>query len=373
MNSEPTSSPANEIRRILRFATNHLYSWWFGTIECWFQRQRLKGYETDVRRIHEFRSFHNSATCLLVFHEPSGRVPPDIARLIRVLEQRECDRVIVMNHEPSNAQYSFFAEHATQLIVRGNQGQDFGAFKDAIALLDKRAVKPIRLLLLNDSVYFSSVGLDAFVSGMLGAEDVICAHENWAEGHHLQSFALSISASVAEHPAFTDFWRGYLPIRSRLHAIENGEKRFSAVLIELADHVKVLYSASQLRLVMQASERSAIDDLSKIPIRWRTSLAPILNTDRLPPNETTRRISDIVNESSTIHSGAYLFPKLLNSPLFKKDLVFRDRFHFHDIEHWGPEVLPPVELKAYLATLRRKQDPKSMKWFERRRHRVGAR
>lgn len=358
-------------RRIGRFLSSKLYSFVYGDLDSFIQRRRLGRYGTDVQQHISWSSFGGAATCIFVFHQPSGDVPADIARLFSTLDAQNINIVVVLNHPISKQQRDFFATHAAVALLRSNQGYDFGGYKDAIAFLRNEAVHIERLVLLNDSVFFASRGLPEFVSGLLGKADVIAAHENWSEGHHLQSFALSLSGEVFRNPAFAAFWQDYVPINNRLHAIERGEKALSATLLSLVETSEVLYSVAKLRSALDTEDGLPIDDETLFPIRWRPELEELRRADETKHDAAARLVA-LIDETSTIHSGAYLFPRYLASPLFKKDLVYRNRFYFWEIERWIGELMPRPEADLFLNILRKKQDASVLSRREERRHRVGA-
>ena len=77
---------------------------------------------------------------------------------------------------------------------------------------------------------------------------MVAPFENWGDsaGNHFQSFAVTVSNKVFFSSSFQMLWSQYLPGSSRLHAIEEGEKKLSNAIMKSADDSKVLYTCAKL-------------------------------------------------------------------------------------------------------------------------------
>ncbi len=340
-----------------------------------FQKVRLSGYTSNIRKVDSFSEDRSGKFCIFVFYDPSGRVSGSVRRILTCLHEAGVNTLIVCNHALGEDQKSVFKEVSHSIIERGNQGFDFGAFKDAISYLQENGFDPERLILLNDSIFYREKGLGAFVSGLLGSADVIAAFENWAEDYHMQSFALSLSNRVFRARPFREFWKGYVPVNNRIHAIENGEKRLSAALLASGVDSKVLYSVADLYRQLVKDDLNLDAENIHIPIQWRR-VNSASETDPARTcqsrHEVAEFLSQTVGATSPIHSGPYYFAKYLECPIFKRDLVYRQRFHFWEIDDWSKEIMQEDERVEFCHMLRQKGDANSLPPAKRRRYDVGV-
>ncbi|WP_044564581.1 rhamnan synthesis F family protein [Azospirillum sp. B4] len=113
--------------------------------------------------------------------------------------------------------------HVAWVLKRRNIGWDFGAFKDAIALIrDPGALD--HLLITNDSIYGPLHDIDQVVeeadpkiAGIWGLTD------SWDQHFHLQSYFLVFYPAVLKHPSFTKFWNGVRYYRRKHWVIRDYE------------------------------------------------------------------------------------------------------------------------------------------------------
>ena len=333
-------------------------------------REMEGGVPVALRAHHHVTPWQGGAIALVVLYRPDGGVPADLVALCAALTGRGVRVCLIANHPLSEVQRDAFAGHAGEIVERDNQGGDFGAWREMSLELATREVAPGRVLYLNDSVFYGSRGRDAFLDRLIGGGAATYAFENWAEGYHLQSFAFALSGDVFAHEAVQGFWREYRPINNRIHAIETGEKRLSAAVHAATDDIEVIFSVERLARAMEADGVESADIIT-IPKTWRRRADYTLGRAEVTPFGRARTITKVVAATSPIHAGAYFFPRHLACPLFKKDLVIRERFDFWEIEHWTRGLLPEDERAAYLAELRRRGDPSMLPPMQRRRIAVG--
>lgn len=373
-------------------------------------RVRLANYDNDIRQIDSFRANRDGVFAIFVYYERDGVVSQSVRRILSELVAQDVQIVLVANHPLSDEQAAFFGECCHTVLVRGNQGFDFGCYKDAVQYLVRNEFQPRRLLILNDSVFYSSRGLTDFVSALLGPEDVIASYENWGQCYHFQSFALSIDAAVYQSAAFRGFWKSYVPSNCRRLAIEFGEMKLSQALLDAARSTRVVYSVSALSGILRETASSEdIESAEYFTIPWKHTVTDKLNAvnsrmmefiesnagapSREPCGEGAdagggaghpqdqqlsrfheRKVSivcDYLNQSSTVHSGAYFFARFQHSPLYKKDLVYRQQFRFWEIADWAGNMLPEAEYVDYLTLLRKKGDHRALGLLDLLKYRSG--
>ena len=125
-------------------------------------------------------------------------------------------------------------------LQRENIGQDFGAWKDSFELIKfyKLNIDLDWLLFCNDSNFcLGGDNSDKFISKLssklekINEIDFISLNCNYERRLHYQSYFLCFSKVVFQNKKFQKFWKRYLPISHRFHAIENGEKKLSSKVL----------------------------------------------------------------------------------------------------------------------------------------------
>ena len=263
--------------------------------------------------------------------------------------------VICLNAEVSEGADLWLRDNVQRIIFRDNIGYDFGAYKDCVKYLHDDGAPIKQFMLLNDSVFFIDNGLEQFFARMMSDCDAVSAFENWGDnaGNHFQSFAVSVSGKVFHSEPFQSFWQQYVPVSSRIWAIEQGEKKLSEAVLKIATTSKVLYTCADLCRELAALPDDLVLTDVVVPLRYRGML-PV--DDRRSFNIATRypNLVDIVNNSSPIHCGAWLFPNFLRAPLVKKDIVYRQRFQFWEVQFLFKDLMSEEEFTEFSTQLRAK-------------------
>jgi len=244
--------------------------------------------------------------------------------------------VVVVNNarfdEESRARLLGFA---SAVIERTNIGRDFGAYKDGLAyVLAPGHPSFRRVMLCNDSVYVNCDKVDAFLTALNDTDHPFMG-VTWSlePRYHLQSYCLSFSSAVIDHPAFRGFWRKYRPLSDRRHSIRNGELALSETLMAAGFQPKAVYSLEDVKTAWAGCR---IEDLiqllpDKFVASERTLLYSLITggttTAQSPTNAVLSGIrQDFLSTAerrSQIHYCGLLFYKLLGCPFVKKDLCYR--------------------------------------------------
>jgi hypothetical protein len=175
------------------------------------------------------RARHVGDSLALFLHwSPDGRVSGMVRRQLALWREHGFTVVFVSNAKVPAADRDAVAEHAALLILRGNAGRDFGAWRDAFAIATRRFGMPRELLLANDSVLGPVRPLTPIVDAWRRAgEGMFGMTENIAPRPHLQSYLLLAAgeravASAARHLL------GFRDSRSKWRIVQKGEIALSA-------------------------------------------------------------------------------------------------------------------------------------------------
>jgi len=125
--------------------------------------------------------------------------------------------------------------------------------------------------MLNDSVFYSSVGLEEFIIKMLNTKkDASGATENFEISRHIGSFCVSISGEVSRSERFKSFWLKYKKNNVRPRIIKDGEMALTKTLEACSKgpaSFGVEYGVTQVEFKMR--EKDFMIDYIK-EMRWGT-------------------------------------------------------------------------------------------------------
>jgi hypothetical protein len=283
-----------------------------------------------IRTIKEGRLTKNTGRFVVLVLYTHATVPSFTWTFIEALRQSRFNLVVVSNGNLAAAEVSSLLESCCLLVERNNIGRDFGAYKDGIAIANRRFGPMERLVLANDSVFYLPPGLDKLIADLDGNEDFIGVSETHEHHYHVASFLMSFGPAVTGSPAFREFWDNYHPIGTRRWAIFNGEGALTKALMRAGFKPRVLFRAEDLEAFLR--DRGPDDAKQVLPL--------------LPPEARREATADLnrgltaadavvaaVMKRNQMHTGGFLFRQHLGLPLIKRDIFYRDVYPLEDIEH----------------------------------------
>jgi hypothetical protein len=151
-----------------------------------------------------------------------------------VMDMYELDyTLLIVSNGPISAEVKaiFTDKSKTILGERLNFGRDFGAYQSAIFWLQKNSHlgRLESLFIFNDTLLWGSD--NKRILKWHEMQEWGCIYLNQERHTHAQSFALHFSHSIINSTAFKQYWRKYLPLNQRRHAIHAGEIALSSTLI----------------------------------------------------------------------------------------------------------------------------------------------
>lgn len=140
--------------------------------------------------------------------------------------------LVVSNAPLSEADHMALRPRFWRAVVRPNFGYDFGGYRDGLALLRRWGVRPDRLVILNDSIWFPLWSSDKTLQRAEAApEDVVGSIlRQRGSTAFLESYFFSIRGPVLDHPGFRAFWDGLHLTSNKYKVIRLGERGFGLAL-----------------------------------------------------------------------------------------------------------------------------------------------
>ena len=208
-------------------------------------------------RIHHEAAYDGRPILLLALYQKGG-LRPDVLRLLRVARGQGL-YVLAVNTlrltDPAATR-----DLIDCYIERPNFGRDFGSYKTGFLHLFARGWQGTcpRLLMLNDSIYFSQERMPAFLRDMMAPEaEVLGGTENFEIEYHLGSFCIAMAGRILAHPKFRAYWRRYRLTDVRPAVIRRGEMGLSKVLRRCAADPRgfaALYGAARYLRALQQDD-----------------------------------------------------------------------------------------------------------------------
>jgi hypothetical protein len=180
--------------------------------------------------IHFEREYGGEKVVLLAMYE-KGFLRNDVKNLLTVLKAQGVYTICVNTLKLKDPMS--YETLIDCYIERFNFGRDFGSYKNGFRHFYRRRMQENcpRLLLINDSVFYSRKNLPNFISDLLDSDiEVLGATENHEIEHHLGSFCIAIAGTILRKEKFQKFWKRYRQTDVRPAVIKRGEMGLSKVM-----------------------------------------------------------------------------------------------------------------------------------------------
>ncbi len=216
------------------------------------------------------------------------------------------------------------------VIIRNNQGYDFGAWCDAVEHLQLPRADTQEVIFANDSV-FGPLAPIAPVLARIDYEkaDIWGLTESWQYRYHLQSFFFAFGPAALRAPVFKTFWDSIRPVPAKVYVVRNYEIGITQTMIKAGLRCAALWPYQDLiKRVDDASFETLILD-SETDVG---KADPILRNRRLH----ALRLRDAVARRIALNPTADLWRQLLQSgfPFLKRELLRENPTDVDDVSDW---------------------------------------
>lgn len=196
----------------------------------------LQSYKNSIKSLFKRnnvvfeKEYLNEKILLLALYE-KGVLRDDIRNLLEVAKSKGAYVICVNTLKLKNPEQ--YTDLMDCYIERYNYGRDFGSYKTGFMYLYERQLheKCPRLLVLNDSLFYSKKNQPKFIDDLLTTEiEVLGATENHEIEHHIGSFCLSLDGDIVRNNLIKRYWKKYKNSDVRPVVIKRGEMGLSKVL-----------------------------------------------------------------------------------------------------------------------------------------------
>lgn len=240
-------------------------------------------------KVHFEARFAGQPILLLATYE-KGCLRPDIMRLITAAKAKGMYVLVVNTLKILNPER--LAGAIDCYIEINNFGRDFASYKTGfqhVYAAEWHENCP-RVLMVNDSVFFSTRGLDRFIEDMIQTDiEVLGSTENYEIEYHLGSFFISIGSNVLKAKKFREFWKRYRLSDVRPVVIHKGEMKLSKTLkrsVSSDNNIAAQFGAA--RFLIESNKNFELAEFAALNYRWSESAWPT----RMTLDQLVNRISE---------------------------------------------------------------------------------
>jgi len=244
---------------------------------------------------------------LLYAHwDPNGEVRPDVLEQLEAYRQH-ADLAFISAAPDLLNQHAAMArlrEVCAVVLVRHNEGYDFGSWQAGLFFCRRYLRRVQRLIMANDSCYGPLHSLDSLFERLASSRaDVVGLTESTAIRSHLQSYFIAYGTRVLRSELFWTFWDQIATWSSKIELVRAYEVGWSGVLADAGFRLEALYLAGEHGNVTHTHWRELLEDMD----------FPFLKTEllRLNPirqnidqwHEVASRINPRITEMISNHLG----------------------------------------------------------------------
>ncbi|MDE8349247.1 MAG: rhamnan synthesis F family protein [Acidocella sp.] len=268
---------------------------------------------------------------LFMHFDRYGNVRPQLLHYMRELTRNGREVVFVTNAGKLNAKaMAALQEVCVAVIIRKNQGYDFGAWRDAIEHFALPQANTEEVILANDSVFGPLWPLDAMLAKIdYTKADIWGLTDSWQVRYHLQSFFLAFGKTALQSKAFAKFWGSVRPVPSKTYIVKTYEVGITQKMAKGGLRCSAIWPYEVLLAMVEGLDFKKLLTFKKYDFRH---LDPVSVTRKVH----LQRIRDGVARRSPLNPTAELWRQLLQAgfPFIKRELLRDNPTNVEDIHDW---------------------------------------
>ena len=291
-----------------------------------FLKDRLA--KNEAKRLAVFVGYHNS-----------NKIPESNLNYLNILKKTHFEIIYVHNGNLDQNIKNFLTKMGCYVICRDNVGQDIGAYKDVMLLIENYNLADNLewILICNDSNFcLGGINSEKFVnrfSNLLDKKlhdkpDFISLNCNFDRILHHQSYFLCFSSIVFKSKKFKNFWEKYIPLNHRYHAIENGEIKLTKKVLS-SYKPKIMFTSHELFSSLKHNlkdQKYLVGNLPKVLFYLSLSY-----DENQQIQYDTKTVIDSLENYNPSHVFGLLNILFMNYPFLKKDVVRQGTYSFSQV------------------------------------------
>lgn len=235
-------------------------------------------------------------------------------------------KILLLTTGIRNDALLFCKSRGIAVMIRKNEGRDFGAYQDAIIWLLRNDFYPYlsQLLLLNDSCILIANSENStwnkYIVSRAGAGCIEGFTDSYQVSYHLQSYCLKVSSDILQSNWWLNFWRDLQAWGNARQIIINGEIALSRHALLNNVTLRAMHECHRVRANIRSSSYR-----EKLSNRFQISD----NVADLVWNNLLLQATSSITAINPTHHLA--IPLLIDGfPLVKRDLIESNSFNCID-------------------------------------------
>ncbi|MAJ22992.1 MAG: hypothetical protein CMI75_04325 [Candidatus Pelagibacter sp.] len=279
---------------------------------------------------------------LFVAYHKKHEIPLSNKEYLKFLSNCSFSVIYIHNGKLDEKVINELEESGCFVICRKNLGQDFGAWKDLLLLLEKLKLSDYLdwTLMCNDSnFYLGGENGKIFERRFLkelekeNPKDFISLNCNYEMSMHHQSYFLCLSNKILKNKKFIGFWKNYMPLNNRYHAIDNGEKKLSKKILNYYKPRILLTTYGIYKNLNMQLKDDSLKNIIEILPKNVFHLESCFNESGLD-QYTIQKILHVLDNYNPSHAFAIMYILYHQSPFLKKDIIRQGTFSPMQIEEF---------------------------------------
>ncbi len=272
---------------------------------------------------------------LFMHYDSRGQVRPMLLDYLKEFIANGRAVVFITNAGRLNEQAAArLQEICAAVIIRRNQGYDFGAWRDALAHLRLPREDTEEIILANDSIFGPLAPLQGLLQKLTYENtDIWGLTESWQTRYHLQSFFLAFGPVALRSQAFDKFWRKVRPVPSKTYIVKAYEVGITQAMLKAGLRCAAVWSYQSL---IAQCQQALVEDIMALAAAKLERMDPVLVARRT----YALRIRDSIARRVAMNPSADLWRPLLIAgfPFIKRELLCDNPTGVQDIGDWGTVV-----------------------------------
>jgi len=233
-----------------------------------------------------------SKLCIFSHYDKDGQIDDYVVYYLQAIKKLGTNIVFVSTAEQmSLTEVQKISDICQSIIIKKNEGYDFGAWKTGFLLSRNMLARYEQLILCNDSVYLPLYDLNEMFHKMDHQYDFWGITDNYELGYHIQSYFMVFEKNIFLEQSFSNFWNNIRIFRYKESIIKNYELGITKLVFQ-NKHSLGVYCPSEVK----SFKNSTHYEWKKLIIEQRS---PILKIELLRDNPKGIDITDYKSILST--------------------------------------------------------------------------
>ncbi|EOS92956.1 hypothetical protein ETR_21692 [Erwinia tracheiphila PSU-1] len=231
----------------------------------------IKAVKTKSKKDIILENKNSTKLLLIIALNKKGSLRKDIEGFLKKMKEKGAGIIAVNACSLEKKEIKRISALIDIYIETDDIGRSFASYKECFDYIYKNQMNQHckRLIMCNDSVFYSSHGLNDFVDTMITTEkNVLGATENHACDKYLDSYFISFSGGIINNEKFIAYWRKYKKTDSKHKIKSEGEIHLSQVLQSISMGNKDFVSLYNISGI----ERSHNDITSIVDLAFAVSM-----------------------------------------------------------------------------------------------------